>query len=450
MLELIMILIAFVFLGLIVFQFNGNFESGTNNAEHYNSNKLCILCGKYHSYNKDFDLCETCLTKVYDEIIEKEIEINKLQYKANHAISSSQEIEYCNQILSILYDYKASYADKGINALQIDVNKLINEVNENIKLTEQNPYEDKTIVNFYHKAFTYPNTFVVVDLETTGLSPEDEEIIEIGTIKYNNGILEDTFHSLVNPHKPIPSSASAINHIYDKDVNNAPSFEDIADSFISFIEDYTLVAHNSSFDMKFIQTQLSSLGKEPLNNFVVDTLSLSRQYLPFLKNHKLDTIKDYLGLTSLSHTAIGDCEVTAKLYLSLLDKIHPINELTDEEQLYKHKIIEILVSEKRNATIVMFNSGKTYFDAICFSNLCRLKLRGKKQYLLINKSLDDFVLPPNCNLEVSESTKTEGDITRIFLTGANDLDFFKDYIISNFDRCINEYFLYELNSKRTR
>ncbi|NCQ52693.1 MAG: 3'-5' exonuclease, partial [Caldiserica bacterium] len=115
-------------------------------------------------------------------------------------------------------------------------------------------------------------TLIFFDLETTGLNPEIDEIIEIGAIKVQNDEIKETFHSLVRPNKNIPKFITDLTGISEKDVEKAPRTEDLKDKIENFIGDYPLIAHNVIFDKTFLE---KLLGKE-LKNEVFDTLELSR------------------------------------------------------------------------------------------------------------------------------------------------------------------------------
>lgn len=167
----------------------------------------------------------------------------------------------------------------------------------------------------YNKTKKLPHSFIIADLETTGLSPETEQIIEIGAIQYVDGIEVARFSTLVKPTKSIPAGASRVNHIYDKTVEDAPPIEDALPSFVEFIGKSPLVFHNAPFDMSFLQTQLYHFNRTTLDNPVIDTLWLARKHLTELPNHKLDTIKNHFGCAGVSHRAVEDCVVTAHLYL---------------------------------------------------------------------------------------------------------------------------------------
>lgn len=189
----------------------------------------------------------------------------------------------------------------------------------------------RKIISEYNRAYDrIPYSFVAFDLETTGFSPDKDEIIQIGAIKYDNGTETSRFVSYCKPTCSIPVQAARIHHIYNSTVADAPSIQELLPQFVEFIGDYTLIAHNAPFDMKFIQTFLYDNKMAVIVNEVIDTLTISRNYLD-LPNHKLPTIKDHYHLNLPSHEALSDCIVCSTLYLDYLDYINPkYDDVTDD------------------------------------------------------------------------------------------------------------------------
>ena len=153
-----------------------------------------------------------------------------------------------------------------------------------------------------------PEKYVVFDLETTGLSPKKAEIIEIGAVRVEKGMITEKFQTYVKPYGNIPPMITELTGITEKMTENAPHIEDALPKFFSFIKDDILFAHNSSFDCRFIGTACIVLGLDP-HNEVRDSLTLARKYIK-TENHKLETLKNHLGISRKSHNATDDCIVT--------------------------------------------------------------------------------------------------------------------------------------------
>ncbi len=176
--------------------------------------------------------------------------------------------------------------------------------------------------------------FVVFDLETTGLSPQSERITEIGAVRFENGVIGESFNIFVNPEKHIPAEITTLTGITDEMVKDAPSEAEAVRQFLDFIgEDTVLVAHNAGFDTGFINAACERCGYE-FHNPYIDTLALSRAIYPELTHHKLDNLVKYLHLPDFEHhRAKDDALALAQVFerqvseLSLNYNAHYVNEL---------------------------------------------------------------------------------------------------------------------------
>ena len=164
------------------------------------------------------------------------------------------------------------------------------------------------------------NDYVVFDLETTGLDPVECEIIEIGALKYRDNKLVEELNILVKPQAPIPAEITKITGINEEMVKDAIRIEEALPKFINFIEDLPLVAHNSSFDLGFIEENIKKLNLPMIKNTNIDTVVLARQYIPKAYNHKLETLKKYFKLDFGSHRSGEDCLTTNYVYQYCKDK----------------------------------------------------------------------------------------------------------------------------------
>lgn len=158
--------------------------------------------------------------------------------------------------------------------------------------------------------------FVAIDVETTGLSPIYHELIEISAIKYQGTKKLDTFSTLIKPKARIPYHITNITGITNEMVQNAPTVESVMPKLIEFVGENPIVAHNASFDYKFIQNYSNNSFHR---NQVIDTVQVGRKLFPQLPNHKLGTIAKYIGITEDGfHRAEFDCECCAKIYMQYL------------------------------------------------------------------------------------------------------------------------------------
>lgn len=168
----------------------------------------------------------------------------------------------------------------------------------------------------------YVKDYTVLDLETTSCFVSDTEIVEISAIKVRNGVVIDTFDTLVNPGCHIPAAATAVNHITDDMVKDAPYIVDVIEDLLRFLGDDVIVGYNCSrFDVNIIYDVAEVLLNEHLTNDYFDLLDVARRVLPELENRKLETISKYFGLdTEGEHRALKDCCLTKDCYEEIYKK----------------------------------------------------------------------------------------------------------------------------------
>lgn len=208
-------------------------------------------------------------------------------------------------------------------------------------------------------------TYVAFDLETTGLSPESDTIIEIGAVKFENGREIDTFQSLVNPFRPIPYRVQSLCSISQADVDSAPPFSSLADQLVSFLGDHPIIGHNISFDISF----LSQTGIRVANP-AYDTFELAKLLLPGLPERSLIAVAAHLGVPHPSaHRALADAEVARQVFTTLLNRLFQldpsiINELarlTAKADWWIGKFIRDIAKENKSTVLL----GKGSFENAC-------------------------------------------------------------------------------------
>lgn len=199
---------------------------------------------------------------------------------------------------------KAIDAHPGVNAYRLD--KIQTEANGTmLNITEFTPISKKRYVAF--------------DLETTGLSSADDAIVEIGAVRVEDGRITAEYQQLINPERPMPAGASAVNHITDDMLRDMPKIYEVLPAFREFIGDDVLAAHNVRFDYSFIaQACMRNLYKAPEKVF--DTMQLAR-YWPEAENKKLGSLIAAAGLQNDdAHRALGDARAVAALISATNDK----------------------------------------------------------------------------------------------------------------------------------
>ena len=165
------------------------------------------------------------------------------------------------------------------------------------------------------------NTFVVFDLETTGLNYEDCKIVEIGAVKVENGKITEKFTTFVDPEEEIPLDSIKIHGITDAMVMGAPKINEAIADFYKFCAGSILVAYNIDFDYQFINYYGRQNGYN-FDNEKKDALIMARQYIKGLRNYKLKTVCEFLNINlSNAHRAYFDAAATAKVFIKLAENI---------------------------------------------------------------------------------------------------------------------------------
>ncbi|MDL4840100.1 PolC-type DNA polymerase III [Aquibacillus rhizosphaerae] len=179
-------------------------------------------------------------------------------------------------------------------------------------------------------------TYVVFDVETTGLSAVYDTIIELAAVKIKGGDIIDRFESFANPHHSLSQTTIDLTGITDDMVRNAPEVGQVLKDFHEWMGEDVLVAHNASFDMGFLNEGLKKIDYEKAPNPVIDTLELARFLFPDLKNHRLNTLCKKLDIElTQHHRAIYDAEATGYLLWKLV-KLASEKEILNHNEFNKH------------------------------------------------------------------------------------------------------------------
>ena len=218
---------------------------------------------------------------------------------------------------------------------------------------------------------------IILDTETTGLNIRDgHRIVEIGCIELEDLIpTKKTFHCYLNPERKVSEKAFEVHGYSDEFLSKQKKFSDIAEQFLEFIDGKKIVIHNAEFDLSHLNNELSLIGKNKIDNQIVDTLILARNKFPgssinldsLCKRYNIDNSK------RTKHTALIDCELLAKVYINLIDQKEPM--------LNFHQSANIKTKEKAESKIL-------YFKKIIKPTEEELKLH--KDYLSKNFKKNNF------------------------------------------------------------
>jgi len=173
------------------------------------------------------------------------------------------------------------------------------------------------------------NTVIVLDFETTGLSPNmGDRAIEIGAVKLEEGQVIDRFQELMNPGFRVSGFIESYTGITNKMLQDAPPCNEVMDRFAGFIAGYNLVAHNASFDKRFLDGELNAIQRTYDGSFACSML-IARRLYQSAPNHKLGSLVKYKNIPNdgVFHRALADSEMTASLWLQMLKDIDEQYEL---------------------------------------------------------------------------------------------------------------------------
>ena len=216
---------------------------------------------------------------------------------------------------------------------------------------------------------------IVLDTETTGISvKEGHRIVEIGCIELDDLIpTKNKFHCYLNPERKVSEKAFEVHGYSDSFLSDKMKFREIADDFLRFIKDKRLIIHNAEFDLSHLNNELQIIGKNKIDNEVIDTVSLARNKFPgsqisldaLCKRYRIDNSK------RVQHTALIDCDLLSKVYINLIDQKEPTLDFKNKEEevsklntgkvIYSTKVIKPSPEELKNHQIYLKTSLKKNF-----------------------------------------------------------------------------------------
>lgn len=282
--------------------------------------------------------------------------------------------------------------------------------------------------------------YIVIDLETTGLSKFEDSIIEIGMVRYSVDSQTKTFSTYINPEKPIPKRITEISGITDGDVLNAPVITEVLADILEFIGTTPLVAHNAEFDIGFLCEALRRKGI-PFTFDYVDTLELARKAFPAAPNHKLNTLVEYLsieGAASQEHRALSDALLTNELFLRC-SKLCKINiqsqdvtlppQLSEIEMQIAVWAKETLLKHGKDITFLAFEPRSKYFEISYYYKILDIKLGKNLTYVLVNAEYLHLA-----DLQVAPGSKDESPGMRYSFHSVSELADIEPILIAAYDQ----------------
>lgn len=188
------------------------------------------------------------------------------------------------------------------------------------------------------------DSYVSIDLETTGLQPKTDKIIEIGAVKVCRCEVTDTFQTFVNPGRQLEERVMELTHIRQEDVDNAPHIEEVLTQLLVFLEDLPLVGHRILFDYAFLKKAATN-AKKPFDKQGIDTLRIARRFLPQLEHRTLEYLCSYYRIPHQAHRAYEDARATSRLYHILAEQFYD-----QETELFTPKALHYAVKRDTPAS----------------------------------------------------------------------------------------------------
>lgn len=228
------------------------------------------------------------------------------------------DLQYMIKSISLCKKVEEELIEDVEEEIEQNVN---NEVSKSYKFVQPRPFVRVVQDNIFDKKPVYSdyimqNTFVVFDVETTGLVPDKNDITEIGAVKIVNGEIVEIFQTLCKPHIPISEEITKLTGISNEMVENEHSPEEIIEDFLLFCGDSIMIGYNVNFDFKFIQFTAQRINRSFENEFR-DCMADAKDKL-FLPNYKLGTVVAKLGISlTKAHRALYDATATAEAFLKL-------------------------------------------------------------------------------------------------------------------------------------
>ncbi|OKZ95630.1 MAG: exonuclease [Coprobacillus sp. CAG:235_29_27] len=225
------------------------------------------------------------------------------------------------------------------------------------------------------------DNYCVLDLETTGLSPNYDSIIEIGIIKVKENKIVDKYNSLINPGFLINEYITSITGITNEMLKGKPKIIDLKKEVLNFIGNDVLVGHNISFDVSFLQKGFN----EELKNEYIDTLQFCRKLFKELSHHRLTDMSNYLEISRNEHRSMSDCLCTKELYDFIKEKMKnnglEINDIFAKRN-YSSKNIDIHAIKPDNIEI---DEDNFFYNKHCvFTGKLEKMIRKDAMQLVVN------------------------------------------------------------------
>lgn len=363
---------------------------------------------------------------------------------------SDERVEVSSEVLWKLINLKS----------KMDYGDISHSITDNLNMTSdsirKNLDSDRHVFTFESLELTnniinkLNKRFIAFDVETTGLKPNSDRIIEVGAVIFENGKLTKTFSSLVNAGIPISKEASDVNHITNYMLMGAPDEETVYGSLVNFLGDALnggtiMCAHNATFDMKFLTNTLRRLGYDGKIYFC-DTLPLSRYLVRDIENHKQVTLADYFNIKNeKAHRASSDAKTCGQILIELIgleNDNQEIRKIKHDKKKPSDESMKLCAYIHRG---IQERGGDTYWLGYCkkgtnmvemknYNTFFSFKILKKGKFFIIKKSV---AKKTQLKTEPCIASEGEGNV-RVYYDKISDVEPFMDYIFKEFKKKYRE------------
>lgn len=328
-------------------------------------------------------------------------------------------------------------------------NELNNVNNVSSNLNTKGNIERKEVYLYSSIVERLKKKYIAFDIETTGLNPVEDRIVELGAVLFENGIPVKKFSSLVNPNKYISPEATRINNISNEMIQDAPSENIIYPKLVEFLDDSlsgdtVICAHNARFDIGFLSNTLERLSYSG-NIKYIDTLSLSRDLIYGLENYKQKTVADYFDIINEeTHRAVTDAETCGKILYHFLDyeikekqaeKKRNIITLDDYEKIVYAYIEKLINDNGLNIDFLGARKNSSGYINICYLySFIKYKFSKKGKYIIVSNEFSK-----NIELPVEQCNISEGgsEFVKVYFSSIDDIKQLDEYILNEYKKSYN-------------
>jgi len=351
----------------------------------------------YDNYAKDIQISYKDMRIIPDWMVRKDdADLKRIELHLHTNMSEmdgispieayvKQAFEWGHEAIAITDHFSVQAYPKAQKAVEALVKQYPERPFKMIYGCEFNMADSKLlIVRNPHQQVLHASTYVIFDLETTGLSNRYDEIIEIGAIKVKQGMVVDRLQMFVNPQQSLSPFILEKTNIKQSDVDHALTLDKVIQTWIDFFGDSILVAHNASFDVGFIQSKLHNLGYKALDNTVIDTLDLAKAILKEKRYYRLGALAKHYKVNyddNTAHRADYDAEILNNIFLKMLNS-EELSKLVTVDDLDTLNAQDSFKKQNRKHINVLAKNAqglKSIFELVTLTHTQRLVTLGKDE-----------------------------------------------------------------------